>query len=213
MLAKQLAFHYQSLVQGMQLDLALLVHLRVFFCSLSCELVTGRPLALQLGLSRRRRHVHLRTKKGQLELSKVLPHKNLAESLTKNLTPSGLHRLLPKLSVHTRAVDSQAWLTRLSQEQLASFSGSSFFIGMVTLHPQMALTKASSTVLSLQLSSLTGGGEEKEKDIAYPQLATAQLQQRIVSRKSLQCQKLTQISFDSLTRYSLSRLNQQKYNQ
>ena len=67
-LAKQLAFHYQSLVQGMQLDLALPVHLRVFFCSLTCELVTGRPLALQLGLSRRSRHVHLRTKKGQLEL-------------------------------------------------------------------------------------------------------------------------------------------------
>ena len=42
-LAKQLACHYQSLVQGMQLDLALPVHLRVFFCSLSCELVTGRP--------------------------------------------------------------------------------------------------------------------------------------------------------------------------
>ena len=125
--------------------------------------------------------------------------------MTKNLTPSGLHRLLPKLSVHTTAVDSQALLTRLSGEKPASFSGSSFFIGMVTLHPQMALTKASSTVLSLQLPSLTGGGEEKEKDIAYPQLASEQLQKRIVSRKSLQCQNLTQISFDSLTGYSLSR--------
>ena len=135
----------------------------------------------------------------------MLPHKNLAESLTKNLTPSGLHRLLPKLSVHTKAVDSQALLTRLSQEQLASFSGSSFFIGMVTLHPQMALIKASSTVLSLQLPSLTGGGEEKEKNIAYPQLATAQLQKRIVSRKSLQCHQPTQTSFDSLTGYSLSK--------
>ena len=204
-LAKQLASHYQSLVQGMQLDLALPVHLRVFFCSLTCELVTGRPLALQLGLSRRRRRVQLRTKKGQLELSKVLPAKNLAESLTKNLTPSGLHRLLPKLSVHTKAVDSQALLTRLSQEKPASFSGSSFFIGMVTLHPQIALTKASSTVLSLQLPSLTGGGEEIEKNIAFPQLATEQLQKRIVSRKSLQCHKPTQTSFDSLTRYSLSK--------
>ena len=173
-LAQQLASHYQSLVQGMQLDLALPVHLQVFFCSLNCELVTGRPLALQLGLSRRRKHVQLRTKDGQLQLSKVLPAKNLAESLTKNLSTSGFHRLLPKLMVHTRAVDSQALLTRLSQDQLASFcsSSSSFFIGMVTLHPKMAQTRASSTDVSLQLPSLTERGKETEKTTAFPQLAT-----------------------------------------
>ena len=56
-LAQQLASHCQSLIQGMQLDLAL-PDLHVFFCSLSCDLVTGRPLALKLGLSRRKKHVH-----------------------------------------------------------------------------------------------------------------------------------------------------------
>ena len=119
-LAQQLASHCQSLIQGMQLDLAL-PDLHVFFCSLSCELATGRPLALQLGLSRRKRHVQLRTRKGQLQISKVLPAKNLAESLTKNLSTSSFHRLLPKLMVHTRAGESQALLTRLSQDQLACF--------------------------------------------------------------------------------------------
>ena len=186
----------------MQLDLAL-PELKIFFCSLTCDLVTGRPLALKLGLSRKNRQVQLQD--GQLRLCKVLPHKNLAECLTKNLSTASFHRLLPKLMVHTRAVKTQALLTRLGGENLASFCSSSFFIGMVTLHPQMALTQASSTVLSLQLASLAGGGEEKEKDIASPQLATNQLQKGIVYRKSLQCQNLSQTSFDSLTGYSLSR--------
>ena len=198
-LAQQLASHYQSLVQGMQLDLALPVQLQVFFCSLNCELVTGRPLALQLGLSRRRKHVQLRTKEGQLQLTKVLPAKNLAESLTKNLSTSGL---LPKLMVHTRAVESLALLTRLSQDQLASFcsSSSSFFIGMVTLHPKMAQTRASSTDVSLQLPSLTERGKETEKNPTFPQLAIEQLQKRIFTGKSfLQCQQLSRNSLQSLS--------------
>ena len=106
--------------------------------------------------------------------------------------------------VHTRAVEAQALLTRLSQEKLASFSSSSFFIGMVALNPRMAQTRASSTD-SLQLLSLTEGRKETDKALAFPELAMNQLQKRIVSRKSLQCQKLTQPSFDSLTRYSLSK--------
>ena len=215
-LAQQLASHCQSLIQGMQLDLAL-PDLHVFFCSLSCKLVTGRPLALQLGLSRRKRHVQLRTKDGQLQLSKVLPVKNLADGLTKNLSTASFHRLLPKLMVHTRAVESQALLTRLSREKPASFfsSSSSFFIGMVALHPQMALTTASSTDVPLQLPSLTERGKETEKDPAFPQLATEQLQKRIDSGKSFQCNQLSQNSFQSLStqlcRYSLQSLSQQLY--
>ena len=86
-LAKQLASHCQSLIQGMQLDLAL-PELKVFFCSLSCELVTGRPLALKLGLSRRNRQVQLRTKEGQLRLSKVLP----AQEPCRKLDQESFHR-------------------------------------------------------------------------------------------------------------------------
>ena len=189
-LAKQLASHCQSLIQGMQLDLAL-PELRVFFCSLTCDLVTGRPLALKLGLSRRNRQVQLQD--GQLRLCKVLPHKNLAECLTKNLSTASFHRLLPKLMVHTRAVKAQALLTRLGGENQASFCSSSFFIGMVALTPPMALTRASSTY-SLQLRSLT-----------VSELSMNQLQKRIAPGTSFQCQKPMQISFASLTRYSLSK--------
>ena len=113
-LAKQLASHCQSLIQGTQLDLAL-PELKIFFCSLTCDLVTGRPLALKLGLSRRNRQVQLQD--GQLRLCKVLPHKNLAECLTKNLSTASFHRLLPKLMVHTRAVKAQALLTMLGGEK------------------------------------------------------------------------------------------------
>ena len=202
-LAKQLASHCQSLIQEMQLDLAPL-ELKVFFCSLSCELVTGRPLALQLGLSRRNRQVQLRIKEGQLRLCKVLPHKNLAECLTKNLSTASFHRLLPKLMVHTRAVEAQALLTRLGRENLASFCSSSFFIGMVAWNPPMAQTRASSTD-SLQLLSLTEGRKEIDKALAFQELSLNQLQKRIAPGTSFQCQKLMQISFDSLTGYSLSK--------
>ena len=180
----------------MQLDLAQ-PELKIFFCSLTCDLVTGRPLALKLRLSRRNRQVQLQD--GQLRLCKVLPHKNLAECLTKNLSTASFHRLLPKLMVHTRAVKAQALLTRLGGENQASFCSSSFFTGMVVLIPPMAQTRASSTDLSLQLPSLTEWEKEPEKTLAFPELATEQLQKRIASRKSLQCQKLTQLSFDSLT--------------
>ena len=194
-LAKQLASQCQRLIQGMQLNLAL-PELKIFFCSLTCDLVTGRPLALKLGLSRRNRQVQLQD--GQLRLCKVLPHKNLAECLTKNLSTASFHRLLPKLMVHTRAVKAQALLTRLGGENQASFCSSSFFIGMVALNPPMALTRASSTY-SLQLLSLT-----------VPELSMNQLQKRIAPRTSFQCQKPMQISFASLTGYSLSKQMCQK---
>ena len=193
-LAKQLASHCQSLIQGMQLDLAL-PELKIFFCSLTCDLVTGRPLALKLGLSRRNRQVQLQD--GQLRLCKVLPHKNLAECLTKNLSTASFHRLLPKLMVHTRAVKAQALLTMLGGENQASFCSSSFFIGMVALNPPMAQTRASTTN-SLQLLSLSEGTEENAKALAFPELSLNQLQKWIASRQ------LTQPSIDSLTGYSLS---------
>ena len=193
-LAKQLASHCQSLIQGMQLDLAL-PELKIFFCSLTCDLVTGRPLALKLGLSRRNRQVQLQD--GQLRLCKVLPHKNLAECLTKNLSTASFHRLLPKLMVHTRAVKAQALLTRLGGENQASFCSSSFFIGMVAWNPPMAQTRASTTN-SLQLLSLSEGTEENAKALAFPELSLNQLQKWIASRQ------LTQPSIDSLTGYSLS---------
>ena len=86
---------------------------------------------------------------------------------------------------------------------------------MVALTPQMALTTASSTDLSLQLPSLTEWEKEPEKTLAFPELATEQLQKRIASGKSFQCNQLSQNSFQSLSaqpcRYSLQSLSQQLY--
>ena len=83
----RLAFHTKTLMQ--QLRLVKPLTLRVLL---------GGPLAVQLGLSRKARHLDLFSWFGQFQLSKVGPQSNLAESLTYNLGTSGLHRLLPKLS-------------------------------------------------------------------------------------------------------------------
>ena len=44
---------------------------------------------MQLGLSKKERHIDLWHWFGQFQLSKVPPHQNLAESLTYNLSASG----------------------------------------------------------------------------------------------------------------------------
>ena len=70
---------------------------------------------------------------GQLKLSRVPSERNPADVLTKYLQASTLHKLLPKLGVVTRAVDSKDLLSMISFEGQVS-SGpltSSFFIGML----------------------------------------------------------------------------------
>ena len=84
-LALGLASHTKSFLQHLDLDhLGTKVNISLRTSSLHDELVTGRPLAMQLGLSRRNKHIQLRSEKGQLQLSKVHPKKNLAHSLTNN---------------------------------------------------------------------------------------------------------------------------------
>ena len=100
----------------------------------------ARLLASKLGLSKKSRHVQLRClfkqdpiANGQLQLSKIPAEKNQATVLTKHLSASTLHRLLPKLGVRTRAADSKDLLPMVSEEVLASSreEKSSFFIGMM----------------------------------------------------------------------------------
>ena len=79
------AFHTKSLLQDLQLDQPF-----------ALRVLTGGPLAEQLGLSRNNRHLHPWSWFGQFELSKVSSQQNLAASLTHNLPASGLHRLLSK---------------------------------------------------------------------------------------------------------------------
>ena len=83
-LACAMAFHTKTLLQDLEL-----VH------PMSFRLLTGGPLAMQLGPSKKERHIDLWHWFGQFQLSKVPPHQNLAKSLTHNLSASGLHRLLP----------------------------------------------------------------------------------------------------------------------
>ena len=84
---------------------------------------------MQLGLSRRNKHIQL---KGQLQLSKVHPKKNLAHSLTNNASGK---RMLAKLRVDTEAAGTLA-LTTVRGQDVASFGVSpSFLVGIVAAEP------------------------------------------------------------------------------
>ena len=89
-LASTLAFHTRSLL----LDLGLAK-------PFAFRVLTGGPLAQKLGLSKKTRHIQLWSRLGQFQLSKVQPRQNLAEQLANTQTACGLHRLLPKLKMHT----------------------------------------------------------------------------------------------------------------
>ena len=86
---------------------------------------------MQLGLSRRNKHIELRSEKGQLHLSKVHPEKNLAHSLIHNASAK---RMLAKLRVLTEAAEIGALSTVLSQD-LASLGSSSSLVGVVIAEP------------------------------------------------------------------------------
>ena len=131
-LALGLACHTKSFLQQLGVDqLENLVDIRLKTSSLRVELVTGRPLAMQLGLSRRNKHIELQSDKGQLHLSKVHPEKNLAHSLTNHASDK---RMLAKLRVLTEAAEMGALSTVLSQD-LASLGSSSSLVGVVIAEP------------------------------------------------------------------------------
>ena len=131
-LALGLACHTKRVLQQLGVDqLENPVDIRLKTSSLHYELVTGRPLAMQLGLSRRHKHIELRSEKGQLHLSKVHPEKNLAHSLIHNASAK---RMLAKLRVLTEAAEIVALSTVLSQD-LASLGSSSSLAGVVTAEP------------------------------------------------------------------------------
>ena len=129
-LALGLASHTKSLLQHLGVDqLGDLVNISLKTSSLHVELVTGRPLAMQLGLSRRNKHIQLRSEKGQLQLSKVHPNKNLVHSLTNTASDQ---RMLAKLRVVTEAAEILA-LSTVRGQCLASFgSSSSLVVGVVS---------------------------------------------------------------------------------
>ena len=146
-LALGLACHKKMLLQQLGVDkLENLVDIRLKTSSLHHELVAGRPIAMQLGLSRRNKHIELQSEKGQLHLSKVHPEKNLAHSLIHNASAK---KMLAKLRVLTEAAEIGALSTVLSQD-LASLGSTSSLVGVVIAEPpamanqlrQLALRKS-----------------------------------------------------------------------
>ena len=105
-LALALASYTRKLLQQLDMDkLEQAVHIKLRTSSWNEELVTGRPIAKQLGLSRRNKHIQLR---GQLQLSKVHPNKNLAHSLSHNASDK---TMLAKLRIETEGAETGALFT------------------------------------------------------------------------------------------------------
>ena len=169
-MAIQDALHLQSLLQELKLtQLAKPFELTVYTDSSS-----GKALASRLGLTRKSKHVQLRflfvqdlVASGQLKLSKVPSERNPADVLTKYLQASTLHKLLPKLGVMTRAVDSKDLLSVISFDGRVSSppSASSFFIGMLAeqhVSAQLVASRAS-TRRSLPSCSLRPGSQQEDQ--------------------------------------------------
>ena len=128
--ALAMAVHSRKLLQQLDMDqLGKDVHIGVKTSSFNEELGTGRPIAMQLGLSRRNKHKQLRD---QLQVSRVHPDKNLAQSLIHNASGK---QVLAKLRINTGAAETLALSTVFS---FASFvPSSSLVVGMVYLEPPM----------------------------------------------------------------------------
>ena len=167
-MAIQDALHLKSLLQEMKLQqLAKPLELTVYTDSSS-----GKALASKLVLTRKSKHVQLRylfmqdlVASGQLKLSKIPTEKNPADVLTKYLTASTLHKLLPKLGVMTRAADSKGLLSMISVELPACSpeSPDSFFIGMMAEEPvtaQLVASRVASRPLPSSSSSLPPHSQE-----------------------------------------------------
>ena len=171
-MAIQDALHLQSLLQELKLtQLAKPFELTVYTDSSS-----GKALASKLGLTRKSKHVQLRfllmqdlVANGQLKLSRVQSERNPADVLTKYLQASTLHKLLPKLGVTTRAVDSKDLLSVISFDGRVSsqLPTTSFYIGMLAEQPVSAQLVASR---AYSRQSLPGSlrPESQEEAVHHP---------------------------------------------
>ena len=207
-LACRMAFHTKLVLQ----------QLRVVK-PLSLRVLLGGPLAMQLGLSRKARHLELHSRFGQFQLSKVGPQSNLAESLTYKLGTSGLHRLLPRLKMHTRAAEKLALHTELGLGEVASFESSSgsFLIGSLTQNPAMEQLCASPLCSEQLLDESALSNESLRENELAAAYSTASFQddsfERITfqqnqlvaaySQTSLHSQSLEELEEDSLHSQSL----------
>ena len=197
-LALEMASYTKSLLQHLSLEqLAKTATISLKTSSLHMELDNGRPLAMQLGLSRRNKHLKL---KGQLQLSRVLPNKNLAHSLTDNASDK---TMLAKLRIDKEAAETVALSTVLGQGFAFSVSSSSLLVGMVNLEPPKM---ESLQLRQLALSKSESCFESLSKNLADKSLASLTLPSLSLERRTLDRLTLTSWSFPivSLTLPSLS---------
>ena len=177
-LALHIACFTRSFLQHLSVDqLAKEVRISLKTHSWHEELVTGKPLAMMLGLSRKHKRIEFQALNGQLQLSKIHPDKNPAYSLA-NIA-SDATRMLAQLRV-LEAKEIIA-LTTGQKQQEASFRDSSSIVGMVSLEPSME---------SLQLSQL----DCTQSCYARPSLTEKSLSFAKISLQSNSLQRLTLLS-------------------
>ena len=189
-LALQTASFTKSLLQHLALEqLATPAMISLKTSSLHMELDNGKPLAMQLGLSRRNKHLQLN---GQLRLSRVLPHKNLAQSLTDNAPDE---TMLAKLRIDKEAAETGALSTVFGQGLASLVSSSSLLVGMVAAKPS-------------QMEKLSPCQLGFPKSVRFVRSCPESLTRNFADSFAMSLASLTWISlsflFDSLTLYSKS---------
>ena len=197
-LALGLACLVRSLLQQLDMDkLETVVPIKLRTSSWKEELAEGKPIAKQLGLSRRNKHQQLR---GQLQISKVHPTKNLAHSLSHNASDK---TMLAKLKINPKAAETGALSTVFGQGSAFLFSSSSLVVGTISLeHPKMEEPQ----LRQLALSDSETCNESLSKNLADKSLASLTLCSLSLQRDNLESLNLESWSFPtpSLTLQSLN---------
>ena len=198
-LASALASHTRKLLQQLDLDqLEKDVHIGLKTSSFNEEPGDRRPIAMQLGLSRRNRHKQLQD---QLQISRVHPCKNLAESLIYNASGE---QVLAKLRIDTGAAETLALPTELC---FASFvPSSSLVVGMVSLEPPMEKPQLRQLALSEScLESLSKNLADRSlSSLTLPSLSLEKIDSESLTLCSLSLPLSKEDRFSSLPKKSLS---------
>ena len=197
-LSLAMAVHSRKLLQQLDMDqLGQDVKIGLKTSSFQEELVDRKPIAMQLGLSRRNKHQQLRD---QLQISRVHPYKNLAESLIYNASGE---EVLAKLRIDTGAAETLALPTELC---FVSLFSSSSLVGMVSLEPpmeepqlrQLALSESCNESLSKNLA------ERSLTSLTVPSLSLEKIDSESLTLCSLSLPLSKGDRFSSLTDMSLS---------
>ena len=192
-LSLSMAVHSRKLLQQLDMDqLGQDVKISLKTSSFQEELVDRKPIAMQLGLSRRNKHQQLRD---QLQISRVHPYKNLAESLIYNASGE---EVLAKLRIDTGAAETLALPTELC---FVSLFSSSSLVGMVSLEPpmekpqlrQLALSESCNESLSKNLA------ERSLTSLTVPSLSLEKIDSESLTLCSLSLPLSKGDRFSSLT--------------